>query len=675
MAEWKKVLVSGSDISVAAITASNIPGGDSGDQVLVLDTGDNSIKRVDQSVIQGSTEAEFQISGSTGNNLFDATSDKLVFDGTNNASTTVTTAGAGNDITIVTVSLPPNTVSGSQQVNIANTIGYTSFSSSFAASITTNETNIATNTADITSIQDDIIELVASSSELTQASSSIATFITTADSDIDGIEGSITALELFTSSVVTNNDTGSFLISSSVIGTDNQIKVTANNITPGQSGIKIGLTNDVTIGGRLEAGKLVIQGNEVTDVGAAIVDGSTIQGNNINNIHRFTGSLQVTGALDIKGTNLAISDLSEMSDASFTHILVRRYADGEVLRAGESLRSEISGAFDAVSASLAEDLSNIDTTATTTNSTDIIALQLISASLLASQSQGIRFETSADNGGSSALGETASFAASGTGLSIDIANDGVNTTTVTYTVDPEAIADSVNAFTSSAQLQAVLDDIYVELADAPISGAEQLQTLGFITASDFDDILNPAPGLISESLNGEDGTQGEIRLNGNAVSISNLGTTGNPTFNNLTVSNNLTVKGTTTSIKTDNLNIEDQFILINSGASGTPGSNGEQDGGIIVDSGNGKGALLMYSENRKSWGFKGTTDPANGVLYNAESDGNGQILPEVQIATVGHSTGLGAGVAPTSEPTYGFDIYKKGQMHINNDDSTIWIYV
>ena len=672
MAEWKKVLVSGSDINVAAITASNIPSGDSGDQVLVLNTSDNSIKRVNQSVIQGVTEADFTINGTSGtNSAFDATEDTLVFTGTNNTSTTV---GVDGNTTTVTVNLPDGTVSQSAQINIASTNGYTSFSSSFASDIATNAANIASNDSDISTIQADIVELEASASELFAASESLASLITTANSDIDGIEASITSLEAFTSSVVTNDDTGSFLISSSVIGTDNQIKVTANNPTPGQSGIQIGLTNDVTIGGRLEAGKLIIQGQNVTDVADSIISGSTIQGNDQNDTHRFTGSLEVTGALDIKTNTFKLSNISELSNASFDHLLVRRYVDGQIMRSGANLRGQISGAFDSVSASLAEDLANITTTATTTNSTDIDALQVISASLLASQSEGIRFETATDNGGSSALGETASFAASGTGLSVDISNDGVDTTTITYTVDPSGITDSVGAYSSSGQLQDVLDDIYVQISDAPISASSQLVALGFLTASDFDDLLNVPDGIISSSADGGASTQGQIKLNDEVVNISGLSTTSNPTFNNLTVSNNLTVNGTTTSIKTDNLNIEDQFILINSGASDNAEAAGERDGGLIVDSGNGKGALLMYSFNRRSWGFAGATDPANGTEYNANSVDGGMITPDVQVATVDHSE-PGAGSAPAAVPTYGTGNYKKGQMHINLDDSTIWIYV
>ena len=668
MAEWKKVLVSGSDISVRAITASLIPDGDSGDKVLVI-TSDGGIKKVEQTVVQGNTVANFDISGSTGNNEFDATEDTLIFAGTNGATTTVDNSVAGD--TKVTINLPDGTISGSAQVNIASTVGYTAFSSSFADDIATNVTNITANDGDITSLQNDVIALEATASELHVASASFASFINTANSDIDGIENSIAALDTFTSSVVTNANTSSFLISSSVIGTENQITVTANNPTPGESGIQIGLTNNVTIGGRLEAGKLVVQGEEIADVGAAQVNGSTIQGNDLTNIHRFTGSLQITGGLEIKGTDFTVSDLAQNDFAGLTSVVIRRYSDGKLFRAGAQLRSEISGAFKEYSASLAEDIANLDTTLTTTNATDITALQLISASLLTSQSEGIRFETSVNNGASSALGETASFAASGDGLSVDIVDGGSGVTTVTYTIDPDAVADSVGAFSGSEQLQDALDGIYVQISDMPISGAAQLQTLGFLTSSNFDDLDDVPSGIISGAAVGD--AQGQIKFNDVNVNINGLQAGSDPTFNNLTVTNNLTVNGSTTSIKTDNLNIEDQFILINSGASDQPDQTGERDGGIIVDSGNGKGALLMYNYNRKSWGFKGATDPANGVIYNEESDSEGEVLPDVHIATV--TNGSNGAVGPTTAPEYGTGNYQKGQMHINNDDSTIWIYV
>lgn len=660
MAEWKKVLVSGSDVNVAAITASQVPSGDSGDKVLVLTT-DGGIKQVAQNVVQGTTTANFQISGSTGNDTFDATADTLIFTGSNGLSTSVS-ATTGN--TSVAINLPEGTVSSSQQVNLVDTIGFTTFSSSFSASIATNEVNISTNNSDILTLQSSIQGLVNSSSQLLTDSSSLATSINTANSDIDGIEASIAALEIFTSSVVVNEQTGSFLVSASVIGTANEIEINAN----GAQGIQIGLPDSVTIGGRLEAGKLVIQGTEITDIADSIISGSTIQGNALTDTHLFTGSVNITGSLEIDGDNVSISDLEQNNGAGLTSVLIRRFSDGKLFRAGTQLGDEISGSFNAVSASLATTLAGISTDATNTNASDITALQTISASLLASQSEGIRFEDSSNVGGSSALGGTASFEASGTGLGVDISNNGSGTTTVTYSVNPTSIANSVGAFSGSDQLQDVLDSIYVELTDVPISGAAQLQTLGFLTSSNFTQLDGVPLGIISGSDTGD--SQGQIKLNNNNVDIEGLSTSDSPTFSGLTITNNLTVNGTTTAIKTDNLNIEDQFILINSGASGNPGGTGERDGGIIVDSGNGKGALLMYNFNRKSWGFKGATDPANGVNFAVESDGiSGEVLPDVQVATVTN------GGNPSSAPTYGTGNYQKGQMHINTSDSTIWVYV
>ena len=664
MAEWKKVLVSGSDISVAAITASNVPGGAGTDKVLVV-TSDGGIKKVDAGVIQGVTTADFTLSADAGSNVtFDATEDTLIFGGHNGVSTTV--SDSGNDSTIKVI-LPNGTVSASNQISIEDTIGYDGFSSSFADAIATNESNIATNTADITSLQDDIIELEASSSELTQASASIATFINSTNASLAGALLDIVALETFSSSAVTNDGTGSFIISESVIGTTDQITVTGN--TP--QGLQIGLADDVTISGKLQAQRILLTAQNQVEAAAAVVSGSTLQGSALTDTHRFTGSLEISGALDIRTNTFKLSNIPELSNANFDHLLVRRYVDGQIMRSGNTLKQQISGAFDEVSASLAATVAGFSTDTSTTNASDITALETISSSLLTSASEGIRFETSVDNGGSSGLGQTASFEASGQGLSVDISNDGVDTTTVTYTINPSLVGAAMGAFTGSGQLEAALDNIYVNFNEAPISGAEQLQDLGFITASDFDNLTGVPNGLISASGNGAEGTQGQITLNGVAKTVSGLGTSDSPTFANVTVSN-LTVNGTTTALNTDNVLIEDQFLLINSGAGST---DNDKMGGIVVDSGTGVGTALIYDYAKSSWGFIGASDPENdGVDHTATGPVNGGEGYDVQIATVNHASN-GDGVQPTTAPSYGADNYKKGQMHINTSDNTIWIYV
>jgi hypothetical protein len=57
----------------------------------------------------------------------------------------------------------------------------------------------------------------------------------------------------------------------------------------------------------------------------------------------------------------------------------------------------------------------------------------------------------------------------------------------------------------------------------------------------------------------------------------------------LTVGGDLTVNGTTTTVSTANLLIEDRFILLNSGSGATP------KGGIIIDEGSGSGSAFFYT--------------------------------------------------------------------------------
>jgi hypothetical protein len=57
----------------------------------------------------------------------------------------------------------------------------------------------------------------------------------------------------------------------------------------------------------------------------------------------------------------------------------------------------------------------------------------------------------------------------------------------------------------------------------------------------------------------------------------------------LVVDGNLTVSGTTTTINTTNLLVEDRFILLNSGSGASP------KGGIVIDEGEGSGSALFYT--------------------------------------------------------------------------------
>ena len=114
-----------------------------------------------------------------------------------------------------------------------------------------------------------------------------------------------------------------------------------------------------------------------------------------------------------------------------------------------------------------------------------------------------------------------------------------------------------------------------------------------------------------------------------------LTTTSNVTFNNVIATGNLDVQGTTTTLNTTNLNVEDQFILINSGSNskdagiifgGTSGTN-QQGKALIWDySFNSNDGRLAVSTADVAWNnttnFAGGTDGyyVAGVFIGSETD-------------------------------------------------------
>lgn len=110
------------------------------------------------------------------------------------------------------------------------------------------------------------------------------------------------------------------------------------------------------------------------------------------------------------------------------------------------------------------------------------------------------------------------------------------------------------------------------------------------------------------------GTTNEIEITGTAAQALGSGpsyTIGLPTdvtvagkitastgsfVGDVVIDGDLTVNGTTTTISTQNLLVEDKFILLASG------SNSSTDGGIIIDAGNGTGHSLFYDSDATRWG-------------------------------------------------------------------------
>lgn len=139
-------------------------------------------------------------------------------------------------------------------------------------------------------------------------------------------------------------------------------------------------------------------------------------------------------------------------------------------------------------------------------------------------------------------------------------------------------------------------------------------------------------GLVTDlNISGSDGSSGTVDLltqdltvdgtaNEIVTSVSGqtltIGLPDNVTIGNkLTVTGDLEVNGTTTTVNTTNLLVEDRFILLNSGSANP------DEGGLVIDEGSGTGHALIYEADAgiARWGFNQSVDStattANTTAY------------------------------------------------------------
>jgi hypothetical protein len=159
-------------------------------------------------------------------------------------------------------------------------------------------------------------------------------------------------------------------------------------------------------------------------------------------------------------------------------------------------------------------------------------------------------------------------------------------------------------------------------------------------------------------------SQGTARLTTNGV-IQNVDlgvqATDSVTFGALAITNDaiiggdLTVNGTTTSINTTNLDIEDQYILLNSGSAAT------LDSGIVFGGSNGvaqSGAATIWDASYNS------NDGRLAIVNNMASSATGNQTPSYHIAGVFEGTAVNAATAQADHP---------GNIRVENDE--IYIYI
>lgn len=310
---------------------------------------------------------------------------------------------------------------------------------------------------------------------------------------------------------------------------------------------------------------------------------------------------------------------------------------------------------------------------------------------------------SASNGITSLdYGGTASFTSSGAGLSV-----GQTAGTVTYTITPDAVLNgatdtttfdftSSNAVTASYAENAgsvtIVDnentnsDRAIVFAN-PATGNAQLQTdnstfrynpfeakimvgdatTNITSISASGDIVQEGSSTTSNIFNTVVTT---MNIGGVATSI-NMGAASGFTniLGSASIAGDLIVNGTTTTINTDTLLVEDKYILLASGAASAGGGTNSAGGGIVVErSAQNIGTSLHWDEAKAVWAVD---------VAGADATSTGPLTAQAAMVFASHSSGTPSGtplVGAAGSPNY-----RLGQMYLDtadtdSDGNTIWIY-
>ena len=109
---------------------------------------------------------------------------------------------------------------------------------------------------------------------------------------------------------------------------------------------------------------------------------------------------------------------------------------------------------------------------------------------------------------------------------------------------------------------------------------------------------------------------------GNTARLSlGLGTTDSVTFNGLTLTGNLTVQGTTTTLATETITLDDNIILLNSNATGSATA----DAGIEVERGDDTNKQLVWDETNDRWTVGSESFVASTFIGNLTGNVTGTV--------------------------------------------------
>jgi hypothetical protein len=181
-----------------------------------------------------------------------------------------------------------------------------------------------------------------------------------------------------------------------------------------------------------------------------------------------------------------------------------------------------------------------------------------------------------------------------------------NTVGSNQIIDGSIVNADINSSAAIAYSKINLSSSIVnaDVASGAAIAYSKLNLTGAIQANDL---------LANAAVKSLTGTANEVEVSASTGSVT-IGLPDDVTVGgNLTVTGDLTVSGNTTTLNTANLQVEDNFILLNSGVSGAPNLNA----GLEVERGSSTNVDIRWNESTDKWQF--TND---GSIYRDIGSGS-----------------------------------------------------
>jgi hypothetical protein len=518
------------------------------------------------------------------------------------------------------------------------------------------------------------------------------TSITIADTDKfaisdAGTEGRINASQIATYVFNAASDSGD-----ATIGADGGITINANsvalstdttgnyvatlaNATNGGSTIANGATEGGAATFTLNLNDLAAAAVDVAADSIAIIDANDSNGSKKESIADFVAGIAGSGLSASEG-QLSISETGDISAVTAGAGLSGGGSSGAV-----SLAIDLSE-FSAVTPANGDSFLTLDSDGSTEQLTTTTALATLFAGtgLTATDSviavDTLNQDTTGNAATATALETARNFTTTGDVVVASTSFDGTGNFTAAATIQANAVEGSMlnnNVISGQTDIGAAIasgdellisdngtlrrtdiDRVATLLGGSGLVASEAVLSIGAGTgidvaseeiSVDVSDFMTNGSNNRIVTATGADAMNAEANL---TFDGSTLDVTGD-----ITVSGNLDVNGTLTTIDTTNLAIKDQFINIASG------SQSATDGGIVVSKqADGAGFGLGYDSGTGRWALD------NDLAVAATG-----LTPDSYLGTVTFSTSAASG-----NPTYGGSSNGYGAIHVETDTGDIFIY-